>query len=79
MLDKEKYQSWVNHPLTQEFHQYLKDYRADLMERWAQGQLSGNDDLMAVARAQMAGEIVNLADDAISEFYNERKENVPDN
>lgn len=68
-MDKEKYQSWKEHPQTKEFHQYLIDYRAQLMNRWASGALAGDDSLMAIARAQMADEIVNLDDDSISEFY----------
>jgi len=73
MLDKEKYQAWVNHPLTQEFHQFLKDYRVETMERWAHGEFRGDDNLMAVARVQLFEEIINFTDDAISEFYNSRK------
>lgn len=72
-MNKEDYLLWAEHPQTKQFHQYLKDYRANLMERWAQGALSGDDSLMAIARAQMADEIVNLDGDAISEFYRENK------
>lgn len=68
-MDADKYQLWKEHPQTKEFHQYLIDYRAQLMDRWAQGGLVGNDSLMAIARAQMADEIVNLDDNSISEFY----------
>lgn len=75
-MDKDQYQLWVSHPLTEAFHQYLRDYRKQLMERWAQGSLSGDDALMAIARAQMADEIVNLDDDSISEFYRELKGDV---
>lgn len=68
-MNKEEYQLWAEHPQTKQFHQYLKDYREQLMERWANGALVGNDSLMAIARAQMADEIVNLDDDSISLFY----------
>lgn len=68
-MTKEEYQQWAAHPQTKQFHQYLTDYRKQLMERWAQGALTGDDSLMAIARAQMADEIVNLDDDSISEFY----------
>ena len=74
MLTKENYQQWVNHPQTKEFHQYLKDYRKTLMERWAQGKLSEVDNLMAIARAQMADDILTLDDDSISQFYESFKE-----
>ena len=70
---REEYQLWAEHPQTKKFHQYLSDYRAQLMERWAQGALTGDDSLMAIARAQMADEIVNLDDDSISEFYRKQE------
>jgi len=73
-MDKEKFLSWKDHPQTVEFFEYLKDYRNDLMERWAQGSLRDADNTMAIARAQMADEIVNLEADAISQFYQQRKE-----
>lgn len=68
-MTKEEYQLWKDHPQTKQFHQYLTDYRAQLMARWAQGVLVGDDSLMAISRAQMADEIVNLNDDSIGEFY----------
>jgi len=70
---KEEYQLWKEHPQTKQFHQYLVDYRAQLMDKWAQGALTGNESLMAIARAQMADEIVNLDDDSISEFYRNKE------
>lgn len=72
-MTPEQYESWKEHPQTKQFHQYLMDYRSDLMERWAQGKLHGEDNLMAIARAQQADEIVNLDNDAISVFYRDRK------
>jgi len=73
-MSKEEYQQWKDHPLTQRFHQYLKDYRQALMEKWAQGALAPTspEALMAVARCQMADEIATLEDDSIADFY--RKE-----
>lgn len=70
-MSKEDYQQWKDHPLTQQFHQYLRDYRQTLMEKWAQGALSPDSPelLMAVARCQMADEIATLDDDSIAEFY----------
>jgi len=73
MLDKERYQQWILDERTQDFFQYLRDYRMEMMERWARGGLIGNDNLLAIARAQMADEIVNLDDDSISEFYRKQK------
>lgn len=73
-MNKDKYLLWKDHPQTQEFHQYLKDYRKAVMERWASGQLTGDDNLMAIARVQQADEIINLDADAINEFYGNRGE-----
>lgn len=75
-MDKDKFDAWVNHPQTKEFFQYLRDYRQAVMERWANGRLSGDDSLMAMARAQQADEIVNLDADAITEFYQQNKEEI---
>jgi len=72
MMDKEQYQQWAADPLTKKFHQYLKDYRQELMDRWAKGEIT-QDQTMAVARCQMADEIVTLNDDSISEFYRNNK------
>lgn len=72
-MNTEQYQLWKDHPQTKQFHQYLVDYRAQLMERWAKGALTGDDSLMAIARAQMSDEIVNLDDDSISEFYRNKE------
>jgi hypothetical protein len=77
-LDKDKFDLWVNNPQTKEFFQYLRDYRKAVMERWANGQLSGDDNLMAIARAQQADEIVNLDASAINEFYSNHKEEISD-
>lgn len=68
-MSKEEYQQWKHHPLTQSFHQYLKDYRKAVMESWAQGRLSQSDQIAAVARCQMADEIMTLDDDSIANFY----------
>jgi len=76
-MSAEDYQQWKDHPLTQKFHQYLRDYRQTLMEKWARGELNpaSPEAMMAVARCQMADEIATLEDDSIAEFY--RKEGAP--
>lgn len=73
-MNREQYQAWSVHPQTVQFFQYLKDYRADLMERWASGVIQDNNNIAAVSRCQMADEIANLEDTAIEEFYRNRKE-----
>lgn len=72
-MNVDEYQRWKNDPLTVKFHQYLTDYRQDLMERWAAGSLREPDSTMAIARCQMAEELVALSDEFISEFYRQTK------
>ena len=69
MMTVDEYQRWKDDPLTVKFHQYLRDYRQDLMERWATGAIRAPEDLMAMARCQCCLDIVELDDDSISEFY----------
>jgi hypothetical protein len=77
-MTSDQYQSWKDHPLTQLFHQYLTDYRHDLMERWAQGSIRAPEDLMAVARCQMAQELTSLDDNTISDFYRQQTKGSDD-
>ena len=73
-MTKEEYQELKGNPLFKKFHQYLRDYRQELMNRWALGAVSTpQDQTMAVARCQMADEIVTLDDDSISQFYSNNK------
>lgn len=75
-MDKDKFDMWINNPQTQEFFQYLRDYRQAVMERWASGRLQGDENFLAMARAQQADEIVNLNAEAINEFYQRHKEEI---
>jgi len=72
-MSQEEYQEWVAHPLTQKFHQYLLDYRAQMMEKWAQGGYhpQNPESVMAISRCQMAQELTSLDDDSIANFYKE--------
>lgn len=72
-MTKEEYQLWKEHPQTKEFHQYLLDFRMVIMEKWARGMLSGDESLMALAKAQMAFEITDFDDDTISKFYGKQE------
>lgn len=80
MMNREQYEQWRNDPLTVLFHQYLRDYRQSLMERWAAGALKEPESTMAMAMCQMALDIVTLDDDSISQFYRQTKgsEHVPE-
>ena len=75
-MSKEEYQQWKHHPLTQSFHQYLKDYRKAVMESWAQGRLSQQGQIAAQVRCEMADEISTLDDDSIANFYAANKGEV---
>jgi len=74
-MDKEKFLSWESHPQTQEVFKFWQDYRQDLVEKWASGAfISEKENWEAITKAQMAFTFANLAPDAISEFYQSRKE-----
>jgi len=75
-VNKEEFQSWELHPQTQQFFKFLMDYRQTLMEKWANGELVGENEIAFKARAQQAYEFANLADDAIQEFYKQQKGEV---
>ena len=66
-MTKEEYLEWKHHPLTKQFHQYLKDYRQQLAEKWAKGVLC--DPTHYQVRCKMAQELVDMHEGAISEFY----------
>jgi hypothetical protein len=76
MMTAEQYLQWKEHPLTQLFHQFLRDKRMELMEQWAGGvhctpTAEGTAVLnaAALARAQCLQELADLEDGYISEFY----------
>lgn len=72
-MNSEDYKEWKNHRLTKLFHQYLADYRMSLMEQWARGGLEGDNNLMALAKLQLAEDLIHMEDGAISNFYNTTK------
>lgn len=73
-MSKEEYQQWKDHPLTQQFHQFLADYRKKWMEQWASGDLTGLEATQMSERCQMAAELISLPDDWIDEFYRDNKQ-----
>jgi hypothetical protein len=77
-MTKEQFQEWEAIPLTKQFQQFLKDYRAYLMDRWAKG-LTQDSQAQEMAKCQLLEQLANLDDDAIYEFYKEnQKEGAPD-
>lgn len=77
-MNKEQYQAWLEYPQTKLFHQFLLDYRQSVMEKWANGVLNDDNALAERATAQFAYLLVNLDDEAIEEFYKNRKVEVND-
>lgn len=73
MMTADEYQQWKDHPLTVAYHQFLRDFRKDLMERWATGSIQNpQEQIMAMARCQSLDELVGLEDDFVSEFYRQK-------
>jgi hypothetical protein len=69
-VTSDEYQQWASDPLTVKFHQFLRDYRDSLKERWASGDYPGEmHNAQQIGRTMMLKELCDLADDAISEFY----------
>ena len=68
LADKEAMAAWKSHPLTQEYHQYLKDRRSALMELWGRGQQMGPE---WQREASLMGALVNLSSDDVAQFYEE--------
>lgn len=73
-MTPEDYEVWKEHPQTKQFHKFLMDYRKDIMEKWVNGAINEEFALAQRATAQFAYLLTNLADDAISIFYKDRKE-----
>jgi hypothetical protein len=68
MMNVDEYQRWRDDPLTVKYHQFLRDYRLSLMEKWAVGALK-DEELLAMGRCQMAADLTELDDDFIASFY----------
>ena len=75
-MTKEDFEEWSNMPLTKEFFQYLKDYRDELMEAWADGyytldtiEASTLKNIEALAKAQCYKDLYELETDYIENFY----------
>ena len=76
MMTKEDYEQWKHHPLTEAFHQFLRDRRASIMEQWAEGRFCLQEPMAAAltnqdasTRCQVLNELVELDSDFISQFY----------
>ncbi len=78
-LTPEEMADWRSDPVTRKVRQYLKDYRQDLMETWANGGVA--DELNAHARglAQAAQDFEGIDYRTISDFYGINQENEETN
>lgn len=78
-MTKEQYNEWRNHPATMFYRQFLKEYRASLIEGATEAYLNGND--RDPDRHVMRGRILALFDvedlnfDVIENFYKEKEAN----
>ena len=86
MMTKEDYESWKHNPLTEEFHQFLRDRRDSIMEQWAKGSFCLMDPMAAAltnqdasTRCQVLNELVELESDFISQFYSKGGSDVSGN
>ena len=50
----------MQHPTTKHFHQYLDDNIKALQDSWLAGKLEGEDNLLAISRAQTYQDIKSL-------------------
>lgn len=75
-MNKDDFTEWRNLPLSQEFFQFLKDYRLELMSRWANGEYSLPEmeasllkNTEALAKCQCYQDICELDPSYIEDFY----------
>ena len=65
-FNREQMEAWLASRQTQVFHQYLKDQRDRLMERWAAGE---EMDLRYQTKALLLGELADLNFEDYADFY----------
>ncbi len=63
---REVFQEWLQNPLTQEYHQFHRDRRASLAERWARGNPLTPEHQ---AQAVMLGQLADISWEDIAEQY----------
>lgn len=84
-IAEQDYQTWRHHPVTKVFIEYLRDYRADLIEAAAAQWLDGNLQIATAdelrGRALAIGDIAELPFAAMIAFYqaiNQKREDQED-
>lgn len=77
-LGQAEYQAWRNHPATQMFRQYLRDFREALglaaMQRWEAGSLLLSSEHEIKAKREILAEMADVPFEAIVNFYQEPEE-----
>ena len=66
-LTEEEFQAWKAHPTTPKVLRYLADYRAHLMEAWAQDQLEAPKE--ARAWCSLLKQLSEIDFETIDQFY----------
>lgn len=77
MIDSDQFRTWREHPQTVAFFQFLRDYRQSRMEMWARG-AAGEHQAQEMAKCQLLHDLINLDDDAVSEFYRQQSKGSDD-
>lgn len=65
-FNSQTFREWEGHPLTALFRQYLRDFQADLGERWASGLLMAPESQQT---AKILGEMASLKWADVAKFY----------
>lgn len=71
LTSREEFSRWWDHPGTEAFRTYLKDYRASLAEKWASGVATSPEDQVGAA---LMGQLMELSSDDIAGFYGVERE-----
>lgn len=71
LTNREDFSRWWDHPGTEAFRAYLKDYRATMAEKWASGAPMNPEDQLGAA---LMGQLTELSSDDIANFYGVERE-----
>lgn len=67
-MRKEDWESLQGNPGWGAMRQYLRDYRARIMEQWASGKIKTDADKAAI-RCEILGDLADMDWDSIDKFY----------
>lgn len=66
LLDPEQFRAWKDHPVTQEYHRFLRDRQTALATAWAEGRVYSVE---AQAQAQILGRLASLSLEDVAAEY----------